>query len=213
VSRDLQRWWHVLVLYHPAHPTHRSSWQWVGVLCEAGIVISPPSCLISPRLPLHPASRCSQQWWWWCSLSPILSCCLPSPSSFHPPTTPRAVAREAGGRWCVIMVSSPSTNPQPPYKQILVGTGVSWCSSSLLPFPIISPPSRHRFPSLPLSFPLPPVVISPPSHCHLPSLLLSYPLPPCKQVLAAVVVAASPLSPSAIVIISPPAIHPTSSCS
>jgi len=159
---------YVLISYHPAHPTSRSSRQWVGVLCEAGVVIYPPSCLISPRLPLHPASRCSQRWWWWCSLSPVLPCRLPSPSSFHPPTTPRAVAREAGGRWCVVVVSSPSTNPQPPYEQILVGVGVSWCSSS-------------RLPSLPSSSPLPPVVVSPPSCRHLPSLLSSYPLPPTLQ--------------------------------
>ena len=31
-----------------------------------------------------------------------------SPSSFHPPTTPRAVAHEAGGGWCV--VGSPSSS-------------------------------------------------------------------------------------------------------
>jgi hypothetical protein len=198
VSRDSQQWWHVLVLYHPAHPTHRSSRQWVGVLCETGVVISPSSCLISPCLPLHPVSRCSQWWWWWCSLFPILSCCLPSPSSFHPPTTPQAVAHEAGGRWCVIMVSSPSTNAQPPYEQILVGMGVSWCSLSLLPSLIVSSPSHHRFPSLLLLFPLPPVVISPPSRRCLPSLL--------------VVVVASPPSPSVVVIVGPPVIHPTSSC-
>jgi len=29
-------------------------------------------------------------------------CHSPSPSSFHPRTTPRAVAREAGGGWCAI---------------------------------------------------------------------------------------------------------------
>jgi hypothetical protein len=190
---------------------HRSSQQWV--LCEVGVVIFPPSCLISPHLPLHPASRCSQQWWWWCSLSPVLSCRLPSPSSFHPPTTPQAVACEAGGRWCVIMVSSPSTNPQPPYKQILIGVGVSWCFSSLLPSPVISPPSRGHLPFLLWSSPLPLVVVSPPSCLRLPSLLSSYPLPPCKQGLAAVVVVASHPSPSVIVIIGPPMIHPTSSCS
>jgi hypothetical protein len=207
---------YVLISYHPAHPTSRSSRQWVGVLCEAGVVIYPPSCLISPRLPLHPASRCLQRWWWWCSLSPVLPCRLPSPSSFHPPTTPRAVAREAGGRWCVVVVSSPSTNPQPPYEQILVGVGVSRCSSSRLPslpssspLPpvVVSPPSCRRLPSLPSSSPLPPVVISPPSCRRTPS------HPPCKQGLAAVAVVASPPSPSVVVIVGPPAIHLTSSCS
>jgi hypothetical protein len=75
------------------------------------------------------------------------------------------------------VVSSPSTNLQPPYKQILIGVGVSWCFSSLLPSPVISPPSHHCLPSLLLPSLLPPIVVSPPSCCHLPSLLSLSPLP------------------------------------
>jgi hypothetical protein len=238
---------YVLISYHPAHPTSRSSRQWVGVLCEAGVVIYPPSCLISPRLPLHPASRCSQRWWWWCSLSPVLPCRLPSPSSFHPPTTPRAVAREAGGRWCVVVVSSPSTNPQPPYEQILVGVGVSRCSSSRLPslpssspLPpvVVSPPSCRRLPSLPSSSPLPLVVVPPPTHpasrglqrwrwWHHPrlpqsSLSLVHPRSTSRAVAREAgggwcaslsVLSGRRRHAPVVVIVGPPAIHPTSSCS
>jgi hypothetical protein len=58
---------------------------------------SPPSS--SPTVPpIHPASSCS-------GVGPLsfphLSSC-PLRHSFHPPTTPRAVAHEAGGGWCVV---------------------------------------------------------------------------------------------------------------
>ena len=79
--------------------------------------------LLTPTI--HPASSCSQAWgrvlgrlsslgcsvavfrWWrWCcGRSCLPSFCLPSPSlssAFHPRSTPRAVARGAGGGWCVV---------------------------------------------------------------------------------------------------------------
>ena len=76
----------------------------------------PPSLVDPSSAPvIHPASRCLQWWWWWRSLSPVVSppSRLPSPLLFHPPTTPRAVARKARGGWCVVRgpssVHAPST--------------------------------------------------------------------------------------------------------
>jgi hypothetical protein len=74
-------------------------------------------------------------------------CCRPSSSlPFHPRSTPRAVARGAGGGWCVIrhvvlvLVSLGVTRPvapEPPCEQVLAavgaGAGVCHLSSPSLP--------------------------------------------------------------------------------
>ena len=90
-------------------------------------------------------------------------------SSFHPRPTPRAVAREAGGRWCVPSSSSspprPSSFPRPRPPPVLVPPsslfpprcfrvlvvlpsssfpGPGWCSRR----PAFAPSCRRRPPSL-----------------------------------------------------------------
>jgi hypothetical protein len=70
---------------------------------------SPPRCSLFPCEQLLMAVVCGPQWSWsWVlsyGIAPHL--CSPSfpssPLSLHPPTTPRAVAREAGGGWFAIM--------------------------------------------------------------------------------------------------------------
>jgi hypothetical protein len=80
-------------------------------------------------------------------------CCLSSSLPFHPRSTPRAVARGAGGRWCVArrvvlvlgsLVAVPvvpiggggvtwPVAPEPPCEQVLAGMGGGcWCSPSLV---------------------------------------------------------------------------------
>ena len=122
------------------------------------VVISPSSPLPLVVPPTnHPTSSCSWGWGWvvlWLVVVvPPQSLSLP----FHQPSTPRAVARGAGGGWCVVVVSplvgmpgccpsfpiyplssSPFHIPlvypplhrsthQPPHEQLLVRLGWAMC--------------------------------------------------------------------------------------
>ena len=88
-----------------------------------------------------------------CVVVVLPRCCHPSLLPFHPRSTPQAVARGAGGGWCVVRhvvlvlgslvvvpvvpiggggVTQPVA-PEPPCEQVLAGVGGGcWCSPSLV---------------------------------------------------------------------------------
>jgi hypothetical protein len=135
---------------------------------------SPPSPPLPPLPSLpSPSSRCGAVT---CPLAPdppceqmlaVVGCgcwvvfpLAPPPrflSSFHPRSTPRAVARGAGGGWYVVVVVIPlrwrwrRSTHDPPHEQLLVGLevgGVSfvalrWCWRSLVRRPTLALASFH----------------------------------------------------------------------
>ena len=80
------------------------------LLCKYGEVYSglrfcPCSCRSPAPVPVCPtATRPLDTLFTTSQMFPVAPnrCCSPSPSSFHPRSTPRAVAREAGGGWCAV---------------------------------------------------------------------------------------------------------------
>jgi hypothetical protein len=74
------------------------SWAWYWCRPSSLFVVR-SLWLLSPLPPAQSASKSSQRWWWRHHPCPPQS--QPSSlSSIHPRSTPRVVAREAGGRWC-----------------------------------------------------------------------------------------------------------------
>jgi hypothetical protein len=138
------------------HPMSRCSWGWGWMVCrplhctlawssfhpwstpravarEAGaggvsfVALSPlhcAPCVIPPAI--HPTSSGPWGWGWVvCHLWPLLGPAL-SLSLFHPWSTPRAVAREAGGGWCVVVALCRRyrcSTSVPPHKQLLARLG------------------------------------------------------------------------------------------
>ncbi|KAF8232939.1 hypothetical protein L208DRAFT_915253 [Tricholoma matsutake] len=99
--------------------------------------------LIDPTI--HPISRCSWQWHGVPCVSLVSSSLVsPSSSSFHPLSTPQAVAREAGGEWCVIQ-GAISLSPPPRHPPLIVPCHPHlvqcWCPSLSPRLPLPPPPS------------------------------------------------------------------------
>jgi hypothetical protein len=159
----------------PRHATPASTLRAVARSGGWGPSRRPPPLVLlassSPRPPVVPLV-----WWrWWHPRPPH-----PSSSSFRPRSTPRAVAREAGGGWwvvgCRVLLGWRCRRWHPlivvAVVRLLVSSSPSL--SSLLPLVVVV---SLPFPSSPFPPPIP----------------LSH--PPCEQGLAAVVVVETPPSP------------------
>ena len=128
------------------HVIHEASFWWVSSW-SCGHVIHPllPLLLLSSHLVVSLAHQRGL-------VVPVFP--VVSPSSFHPPTTPQAVAREAGGGWCIIRSYAPSLLlpssllhivAHPTSREARGCVVVTWRRWSIVssPLPIVVPPTTH----------------------------------------------------------------------